>query len=54
MKPVAPALLWRAEDESWIALGFEVVEGKRADFGPGSRDLPAVVDAFNRISALGT
>ncbi|WP_313905799.1 hypothetical protein [Streptomyces malaysiensis] len=52
VKPVAPALLWHAEDEGWIALGFEVVEGRRADFGPGSPDLAAVVDTLNRISAL--
>lgn len=50
--PVSPALLWHAENEDWIALGFEVVEGRRADFGPGSPDLPAVVDTLNRISSL--
>ncbi|MFE5158422.1 phosphotransferase [Streptomyces sp. NPDC056697] len=52
VKPVAPALLWQVENEGWIALGFDVVEGRRADFGPGSPDLPAVVDTLNRISAL--
>ncbi|MFE9066042.1 hypothetical protein [Streptomyces violaceusniger] len=52
VKPVAPASLWQAENEGWIALGFEVVEGRSADFGPGSPDLPAVVDTLNRISAL--
>ncbi|BBJ43323.1 hypothetical protein SSPO_060410 [Streptomyces antimycoticus] len=35
MKPVAPALLWQAENEGWIALGFEVGEGRRADVEPG-------------------
>ncbi|WP_432036631.1 phosphotransferase [Streptomyces cucumeris] len=52
VRQVSPALLWRAEDEEWIALGFEVVEGRPAAFGPGSPDLPAVVDTVNRICSL--
>ena len=52
VQAVSPALLWHAEDEDWIALGFEVVEGGRPDFGPGSPDLPGVVDLLNRVADL--
>jgi hypothetical protein len=52
VRSVSPALLWHAEDDEWIVLGFEVVEGSRPDFGPGSPDLPGVVDLINRIGDL--
>lgn len=52
VQPLAPALLWRAEDEEWIVLGFERVHAREVDFTPGSRDLPVVVDLLNRIHAL--
>ncbi|MFE7311796.1 phosphotransferase [Streptomyces sp. NPDC057555] len=52
VRTVSPALRWQAEDDGWIALGFEVVEGRSADFTPGSPDLPAVVDVLNRIGEL--
>ncbi|GAB2801603.1 protein kinase family protein [Streptomyces daliensis] len=50
--PVSPALLWSAEDDDWLALGFEVVHGRRADFTPDSTDLPVVTDALDRIGRL--
>ncbi len=49
---VSPALKWHVEDEHWIALGFEVVDGWPADFAPGSPDVPAVVDLVDRIGKL--
>lgn len=52
VRPVAPALRWHAQDEGWIVLGFEVVEGWPSDFKPGSPDLPAVVELLNRIGIL--
>ncbi len=50
--PVSPALRWHVEDDEWIALGFEVVEGRSCDFEPDSSDLPAVVELLNRIGQL--
>ncbi|QXJ26623.1 hypothetical protein AGRA3207_003903 [Actinomadura graeca] len=50
--PLSPAVLWRAEDEAWLAIGFEVIKGRPADFTPGSPDLPKVIDLLNRIGAL--
>ncbi|MFW5420975.1 protein kinase [Nocardiopsis sp. CNT-189] len=49
---LAPALLWRAENEHWVVLGFEAVQGRRADFCPGSPDLAGVAEAVERIGAV--
>jgi hypothetical protein len=51
--PVSPALRWDAEDDEWIVLGFEAVEGRSSGFEPDSPDLPEVVDVLNRIGKLG-
>jgi Ser/Thr protein kinase RdoA (MazF antagonist) len=42
---VAPRLLWRAEAEGWLLLGFEHVAGRHIDLAPGSPDLPMLADA---------
>ncbi|TDD83951.1 hypothetical protein [Actinomadura rubrisoli] len=52
VRSLSPASLWKAEDQAWIALGFEVVDGRSADFTPGSADLPAIIDIINRIGVL--
>lgn len=52
IQELSPALLWQAEDDAWIALGFEALQGRSADFTPGSTDLPAVVGLLNRIGTL--
>jgi hypothetical protein len=50
--PISPALQWHAEDDEWIVLGFEVVDGRRANVEPDSPDLPAIVGLLNRIGRL--
>jgi hypothetical protein len=52
VQAVSPELLWTAEDDNWIILGFEVVEGEWPSLEPDSPDLPAVVELLNRIGAL--
>lgn len=52
VRQISPAVQWRAENTEWLALGFEAVDGRHADFEPGSPDLPAVVDVLNRIAAV--
>ncbi|AXK35501.1 hypothetical protein DVA86_25460 [Streptomyces armeniacus] len=52
VRAVSPALRWNAEDEQWLALGFNVVEGRPSDFTWGSADLPAVVGVLERIGRL--
>ncbi|KIF74412.1 hypothetical protein QR77_11325 [Streptomyces sp. 150FB] len=50
--PISPPLRWHAEDDTWLALGFDRVDGRKSDFAPGSPDLPAIVDTINRIGEL--
>lgn len=52
VQPLSPAVLWQAEDDMWTVLGFEVIQGRTADFTPGSPDLPAVVELLSRIGSL--
>ncbi len=52
VRTVSPALRWQAEDDDWIVLGFEVVEGRSSDFSPGSPDLAAVVGVLDSIHDL--
>jgi len=52
VRSVAPAVQWQTENDDWFVVGFEAVEGRAADFLPGSEDLPVVVDTLNRVSAL--
>ncbi|MFF2653991.1 protein kinase [Streptomyces sp. NPDC058045] len=49
---ISPHLLWDVESADWLVLGFEVVEGRSADFAPGSPDLVPVVDAIGEIGRL--
>jgi hypothetical protein len=49
---LSPALLWRARGNGWFVAGFEKVEGRYADFKPGSADLPLLMEALNAIAAL--
>ncbi|MEU5957532.1 protein kinase [Streptomyces sp. NPDC047525] len=50
--PLSPRLLWHAENDQWIALGFELVDGRTSDFGPSSADLPSIVQLLNRIGGV--
>jgi hypothetical protein len=53
VRAVSPPLLWHAEDDAWIALGFEAVDGRPSDLTPDSPDMPAVIDLINRLGELG-
>jgi len=52
VRSLAPALLWCAEDDEWIVLGFERVRAREMDFTPASADLPVVVELLNRVHDL--
>lgn len=53
VRPVAPALLWHLPDAAgWDVLGFEHVEGRPADYRPGSSDVAAVVATLNVVAEL--
>lgn len=49
-----PRLLWRVCAGGWDLLGFELLDARRADYQPGSPDLPLVVDALTELSATRT
>jgi hypothetical protein len=50
VRTVAPRLLWQVEVDGWSLLAFDYIEGRHADYSPGSPDLPKVIDA---MAALG-
>jgi len=49
---VAPAVLFHADVDDWLVVGFGHVDGRPADLRPGSADLPAVASALDRIGAV--
>ncbi|UGQ13707.1 aminoglycoside phosphotransferase [Yinghuangia sp. ASG 101] len=49
---VAPQLRWRLESGGWDLLCFEAVDGRHADYQPGSGDLPLVVDLLTRLAGV--
>ncbi|QKW50610.1 hypothetical protein HUT08_14905 [Streptomyces buecherae] len=51
VRAIAPALVWEAEDDDWIVLGYEVVSGRRADF-TSSSDLAVVAELINHLRTL--
>ncbi|MEU4164492.1 hypothetical protein [Actinoplanes sp. NPDC026670] len=49
VRHVAPALHARVVDGGWDVLVFDVPAGHRADYSPGSSDLPHVANLLERI-----
>jgi hypothetical protein len=49
---VAPELVCDITAAGWRLLGFDYVEGRRANYAPGSPDLPAVVETIASLDAL--
>ncbi|HVV12095.1 phosphotransferase [Amycolatopsis sp.] len=52
VRAVAPELLWRIEIAGWDLLCFEHVDGRRADYTPGSADLPRLVATMRQLAEL--
>lgn len=52
VESLSPALLWSIEEESWVILGFEAVEGREPDFTLGTVDREVIVGAVDRIGRL--
>ncbi|GLZ12094.1 hypothetical protein Acsp04_23290 [Actinomadura sp. NBRC 104425] len=46
-----PRLLWHAEAGGWLALGFEYVAGRTADYSPGSPDLSVLAKTVHELQA---
>ncbi|TDB97191.1 phosphotransferase [Actinomadura sp. 7K534] len=47
----APRLRWQAEAGEWVAIGFEHVTGRRADFTPGSPDLAVLAKTIHALQS---
>nr|WP_239067175.1 phosphotransferase [Actinomadura bangladeshensis] len=45
----APRLRWQAEAGEWLALGFDHIQGRPADFTPGSPDLETLAKTIHAI-----
>lgn len=52
VRPLSPALRWYAEDEHWVALGLEAVDGRLSDFAPNSSDLPRAAELVGSLGEL--
>ncbi|MFI2188032.1 aminoglycoside phosphotransferase [Streptomyces sioyaensis] len=50
--PLGPRLLWRVTVDGWDLLGFEYLDGRGADYSPGSADLPLVVEVMTEAGRL--
>ncbi|NUS16576.1 MAG: aminoglycoside phosphotransferase [Streptomyces sp.] len=44
-----PRLFWHLELDGWSLLGYEVIDGRHADYTPGSPDLPLVEAALAEL-----
>jgi hypothetical protein len=47
-----PRLFWHLELDGWSLLGYEVVDGRHADYTPGSPDLPLVEAALTELQGI--
>jgi hypothetical protein len=47
-----PRLYWHLETGGWSLLGYEVVDGRHADYAPGSPDLPLVEAALAELQGI--
>lgn len=52
VKPYGPELLWQVEAGGWLLLGFEFIDGRHADYAPGSPDLDAVADVISGLALV--
>lgn len=49
---ISPRLLLRHVGEEWDLLVFEAVDGRHANYEPGSPDLPLLVDTMARLGTI--
>ncbi|MET8136674.1 aminoglycoside phosphotransferase [Streptomyces sp. NPDC005251] len=47
-----PRLYWHLESGGWSLLGWEVIDGRHADYRPASPDLPLVEAALTELQAV--
>lgn len=49
---IAPRLRWQVEVDGWNLLAFDRIDGRHADYSPGSPDVEHVIDAINVMSKV--
>ncbi|CUU60980.1 hypothetical protein Ga0074812_1525 [Parafrankia irregularis] len=49
---LSPQLLWHVQVDGWDLSGFEYIDGRHADYRPGSDDLPLIVDCLRRLQQV--
>jgi hypothetical protein len=47
----APRLRWKVEAGGWLALGFDHIDGRKADYTPGSPDLPMLAKVLHALQS---
>jgi hypothetical protein len=52
VRAVSATLLWEADVDEWNLLGFAFLDGRPADYRPGSPDVALVVATMGRLAAL--
>jgi hypothetical protein len=51
-KGISPELLWQFDEAGWNVLGFEHIEGRAADYSPGSTDIDLVAGLMEALAAI--
>lgn len=49
---LSPMLLWDFDEDGWTVLGFEFIDGRAADYRPGSPDLELIVGLMRALSGV--
>ncbi|TCJ34622.1 aminoglycoside phosphotransferase [Parafrankia sp. BMG5.11] len=49
---LSPRLLWHVEVDGWDLSGFEHINGRHADYRPGSDDLRLIVECLQRLQQV--
>lgn len=52
VKGISPQLLWQFDEAGWNVLGYEYVNGRSADYRPGSPDIDLIVGLMRTLSAI--
>lgn len=51
-KRISPELLWHFDEAGWNVLGFEHIQGRAADYSPGSPDIDLVTKCMEVLAAI--
>ena len=51
-KGISPELLWHFDEAGWNVLGFEHIQGRAADYSPGSPDIDLVAGLMEALTAI--